>query len=166
MPASRCVVQDCSNKSNPRVSIFLHTWKSSWESAKKYLAWVMADARSRKTCFGKAHFHWEFLTQIWHARFLALDDHGKKKEKKKSKLSLSSTLTPENDKIPCGPRDRAWANRWLSWLSIGLSRERSWVRVRIRPDQHSRSQNNWVCLRYYISKRLDFQVFSDKDNKP
>ena len=37
---------------------------------------------------------------------------------------------------------RVWstAQRWLSWLSIGLSRVKSWVRL--RPDQHSGSLNN------------------------
>ena len=47
------------------------------------------------------------------------------------------------------------AHRWLSWLSTGLSRGRS--RVQFRPDQHS---GNYIC------KWLDFQVFSDKDDKP
>ena len=32
-------------------------------------------------------------------------------------------------------------HRWLSWLSTGLSRGRSWVQL--RPDQHSGSWNNW-----------------------
>ena len=34
MPAYRCVVQDCSNKSNPRIGISLHTPKSNSELAK------------------------------------------------------------------------------------------------------------------------------------
>ena len=34
MPACRCVVQDCSNKSNPRIGISLHTPKSNYELAK------------------------------------------------------------------------------------------------------------------------------------
>ena len=34
MPACRCVVQDCSNKSNPRAGISLHRPKSSQEVAK------------------------------------------------------------------------------------------------------------------------------------
>ena len=34
MPACRCVVQDCSNKSNPRIGISLHTPKSNHEMAK------------------------------------------------------------------------------------------------------------------------------------
>ena len=29
MPACRCVMQDCSNKSNPRIGISLHTPKSN-----------------------------------------------------------------------------------------------------------------------------------------
>ena len=33
------------------------------------------------------------------------------------------------------------AHRWLSWLSTGLSRGRSWDQL--RPDQHSGSLNNW-----------------------
>ena len=33
MPAYRCVVQDCSNKSNPRIGISLHTPKSNSELA-------------------------------------------------------------------------------------------------------------------------------------
>ena len=33
------------------------------------------------------------------------------------------------------------SHRWLSWLSTGLSRGRSWVQL--RPDQHSGSLNNW-----------------------
>ena len=36
---------------------------------------------------------------------------------------------------------KATAHRWLSWLSTGLSRGRSWVQL--RPDQHSGSLNNW-----------------------
>lgn len=39
--------------------------------------WVMADACSRKTCIEKAHFHWEFRTQIWHAWLLTFNEHGK-----------------------------------------------------------------------------------------
>ena len=34
MPACRCVVKDCSNKSNPRIGISLHTPKSNYELAK------------------------------------------------------------------------------------------------------------------------------------
>ena len=34
MPACRCVVQDCSNKSNPRIGISLHTPKCNYELAK------------------------------------------------------------------------------------------------------------------------------------
>ena len=34
MPAYRCVMQDCSNKSNPRIGISLHTPKSNSELAK------------------------------------------------------------------------------------------------------------------------------------
>ena len=33
------------------------------------------------------------------------------------------------------------AHRWLSWLSTGLSRGRSWVQL--QQDQHSGSLNNW-----------------------
>ena len=57
---------------------------------------------------------------------------------------------------------------WLSWLSTGLSRRRSWVQL--RPDQHAGSLNNWgECAAFvitYICKWLDSLVFSDKDDKP
>ena len=61
-----------------------------------------------------------------------------------------------------------WINvtphRWLSWLSIGLSRGRSWVRLRSdqHTDQHSSTLRRKCCLCNYISKWLHFQAFSDK----
>jgi len=151
----------------------------------------MADARSRKTRIEKAHFHWEFRTQIWQAWLLAFNEHGKWKKRKSQNFVL---VTLNGQIVFCAPaslmylieaeftqklhfrfndntyrRNNAisWQNTLFLWRKHKQCEIVSWLTFLSTNSRAKLCDDSWASKHFkHVSTNILWDVLSVRDSSP